>query len=259
LRFAVHTILESPRMELLRAIINRFRNASRRAIQVEPAAGYDLWAATYDNQPRNLMFHLDEMLFTGLLAQIDLRNKSVIDIGCGTGRHWEQILKQKPADLAGYDVSGEMLKRLREKYPGARAWLLRGHALKETGDASCDAIISTLVMAHIADLEGTFAEWNRILKRPGEIIITDYHPAALAKGADRTFRHDQELISIRNHVHPIEDVRQLIARLGWRELDFKELKIDETVEQFYEEQNTLDVYRRFYGVPIIYGWRLKKE
>lgn len=246
-------------MDLLKTIINRFRNASTRAIQVEPATGYDLWAATYDNQPRNLMFHLDEVLFTSLLAQIDLRNMSVIDIGCGTGRHWEKILRQIPAELTGYDVSGEMLKRLREKYPGARAWMLHGQTLQETADASCDLIVSTLAVAHIADLEGAFAEWNRVLKRPGEVIITDYHPTALARGADRTFRHSQELVSIKNHVHPIEEIRRLIKRLGWREMDFRESKIDETTRPFYEEQNALKIYKRFCGVPIIYGGRWKKE
>src|SRR5579859_4377929 len=126
-------------MELLKTIFKHFGSDSgRRPIQAEPAAGYDLWAATYDNQPRNLMFHLDEMLFSDLLARTDLRNKTVVDIGCGTGRHWGKILRQKPAELAGYDVSGEMLKRLREKYPAAHVWLLHGQGLKETVDASCD-------------------------------------------------------------------------------------------------------------------------
>jgi ubiquinone/menaquinone biosynthesis C-methylase UbiE len=246
-------------MSLFRAIVKRFRNQSaHRQSLTEPAAAYDLWAASYDEQPRNLMLHLDDIVFTTLLAHADLQNKTVVDIGCGTGRHWDQILKQKPAGLVGYDVSAEMLKRLHRKYPEARTWLLQNKVLDEMHDASADVVISTLTIAHIEDLAGAFAEWNRILKSRGEVILTDYHPAAFEKGADRTFRYKDRLISIRNYVHPIIETKQLIEDLGWEELEFIELIIDETVKHFYEEQNALDVYRRFYHTPIIYGWRMSK-
>ncbi len=246
-------------MSLLSAIINRFRNdSSGRRVPTEPAAAYDLWAPTYDAQPGNLMLHLDEIIFARLLAQLDLRDKTVVDIGCGTGRHWGQILKQRPADLVGYDVSPEMLKRLHEKYPEARAWLLRGETLDKMKQASADVMVSALALAHIENLEGALKEWNRILRRTGAVVITDYHSAAFEKGADRTFRHNNELISIRNYIHPIKDLRLWFKGLGWEEEEFVEMKIDETMKRFYEQQNALHVYRRFYDTPLIYGWRLRK-
>src|SRR5436190_1435686 len=83
--------------------------------EVEPAAAYDLWAATYDEQPCNPILHLDGILFRRLLATVDLPGRTIVDIGCGTGRHWAEVLHQKPAALSGYDVSAEMLKRLLRK------------------------------------------------------------------------------------------------------------------------------------------------
>src|SRR5262245_17593422 len=53
-----------------------------------PAAAYDRWAATYDSQPDNVVFALEGPLFTELLARVVIEKKIVIDIGCGTGRHW---------------------------------------------------------------------------------------------------------------------------------------------------------------------------
>jgi len=230
---------------------------SARSRAVEPAEAYDLWAATYDDQPGNLILHLDEVVFSHLLAKVDLHTKAVLDIGCGTGRHWAQVLERRPASLAGCDVSSEMLKRLRLKFPGANAQLLRDSALLEAS-ASIDVVLSTLAIAHVADLSGMFSEWDRILKSQGEIILTDFHPAALEKGADRTFRHNGELISIKSHIHSLEKIRRLARDLNWNEAEFMELKIDETVKHYYAEQNALPAYERFRNTPIIYGFRLKK-
>src|SRR5471030_2852942 len=85
----------------------------------EAAPAYDLWAENYDNQPGNLMLDLDEIVFGRLLANVDIKNKRVADIGCGTGRHWGKILKQQPQQLSGFDVSAGMLRKLQMKFPQA--------------------------------------------------------------------------------------------------------------------------------------------
>ena len=74
-----------------------------------------------------------------------------------------------------------MLNKLHYKYPEAETYLLQENNLKESKDGSCDIIISTLVVAHIQNLENAFIEWSRILKNNGEIIITDFHPLTLQK------------------------------------------------------------------------------
>src|SRR5437773_5635220 len=120
------------RMSLFSTIITRMtRGASKADASVEPAAAYDLWAESYDEQPGNLMLHLEDTVFNRLLAKVNLGQKTVVDIGCGTGRHWNQILQREPEELLGCDVSAEMLKRLHQKYPAARTYLTQGHALVE--------------------------------------------------------------------------------------------------------------------------------
>ena len=86
--------------------------------------------------------------------------------------------------------------------------------------------------------------------------------SALVEGEWRTeapfFRHNRRLIAIKNHVHSIEEIKQLTLGLNWNEVEFMELKVDETLKHYYEEQNALHIYRRFRNTPIICGWRLKK-
>jgi hypothetical protein len=91
------------------------------------------------------------------------------------------------------------------------------------------------------------------------MIITDYHPAALSKGGQRTFREAGKTIAIRNHVYPIKKIRAIAGRLGLQEVTVIEKKIDETMKPYYEKQQALATYQRFQGVPIIYGIHLKKS
>jgi ubiquinone/menaquinone biosynthesis C-methylase UbiE len=237
--------------------LRQYLPASQRK-ESDPAAAYDIWALSYDHQPDNLMLALDEELCVGLFSRASLTGAVVVDIGCGTGRHWAKLFGQGPSRLVGYDVSPGMLNILQKKHPQAETYLLRGQHLAELEDASCDLVLSTLTIAHIPDLEGALAEWNRVLKPGGEMIITDYHPSALARGGQRTFREGGSVIAIRNHIYPIRRIRELTRKFGLQELSITERRIDDTMRPYYEKQNALAVFGRFYGVPIIYGIHLKK-
>src|SRR5690606_5392869 len=85
----------------------------------EPAPAYDAWSGAYDHQPGNLMLDLDEALVAAFIDRSKIENKTIVDVGCGTGRHWNKILDKSPNKLSGFDVSPGMLARLNEKFPGA--------------------------------------------------------------------------------------------------------------------------------------------
>lgn len=153
----------------------------------EPEVAYNLWAGSYDSQAVNLMLALDEEIFFDLLNNINIKNKIIADVGCGTGRHWKKIFDQKPKIIIGFDVSEGMLNMLQQKFPQAKTHHLVNDELEGLEKESCDIIFATLTIADIEHAEKALEEWNRVLKPGGEMIITDYHPAALAKGGKRTF------------------------------------------------------------------------
>jgi len=245
---------------------NKLRNKLRNQLssrlfplkEMEAEDAYNIWSSGYDDQPDNLMLALDEALFTGLIATVDFHNKTIVDVGCGTGRHWEKIYAKQPALIIGYDVSERMLKILKEKFPEAKTHQLKSNRLEGLENNSCDILISTLAIAHISDIENAFAEWNRVLKANGHIIITDYHPDALLKGGNRTFTHNGKLIAVKNYIHPTERIKDIADKLGFKFNTFIEKRIDERVKHFYEKQNALKVYERFMGMHIIYGTHLTK-
>ncbi|MDP4131971.1 MAG: class I SAM-dependent methyltransferase [Bacteroidota bacterium] len=220
---------------------------------------YDQWSATYDSQPDNLMLALDEQLTAELLKGISLQSKIIADIGCGTGRHWEKIRKGNPGRIFGFDVSAGMLAILKQKYPQAETFLLRDNHLPGLENDSCDLLLSTLTIAHIRNPAQSMKEWCRVLKPGARMLITDYHPAALAKGARRTFSHNHQTIAIRNYIHSIEKLNKIARQLGLKQVRFIERKIDETVKSYYDKQQAIALYEDFYGTPIIYGLLLIKS
>lgn len=226
--------------------------------ETEPEAAYDQWAVQYDDQPGNLMLALDEELFNGFCHETPIKDKIIADIGCGTGRHWNKILQRNPRQLMGFDVSREMLAVLRSKFPDTKTTHLTDNRLPGLADHSCDLIISTLTIAHIKEIKEALQEWDRVLKPGGTIFITDYHPDALARGGNRTFKHQDKTIAVRNHIHPIEKLRSIAKELNLQVSHFTDRKIDESVKWYYENKNALALFHKFNGTPIIYSLSLKK-
>src|SRR6185369_11473666 len=103
-------------MQVLKNIKRRLANLLRPKKEIAPGPGYDLWSETYDEQPGNPIVYLDEIVFDKIIADMTIKDKIVVDIGCGTGRHWKKLLTKQPEELIGYDASSGMLKKLRQKY-----------------------------------------------------------------------------------------------------------------------------------------------
>lgn len=240
-------------------IVERFNSLSlKRNLVSKPDAAYDLWAADYDSQPDNMMLAWDEEIFSSLINTMDLHNKIIADIGCGTGRHWKKIYDRQAQKLIGFDVSEGMLSMLKQKFPESETYHLLNGELKELENQSCDIIFSTLTIAHIKNAKEALHEWNRILKAGGEIIITDYHPTALAKGGRRTFNYHGKTIAVKNYVHSIAKLKGIARQLDLEVIHFIEKSIDESAKPYYEKQHAIAVYEAWKGMPLIYGIHLKK-
>lgn len=223
-----------------------------------PTEAYNLWSESYDQETDNLMLYYDNIILASLLSKTEIVGKTIFDYGCGTGRNWPLMQKFNPAKITGGDVSPEMLLKLKAKYERAETFLLNESNSFEGVTWKCDIIVSTLVIAHIKNLQKLFSDWNRILNDRGVIIITDFHPVILARGGERTFRHGDEIIKIENFVHPIDEIEKLLGEYGFSTKQIIEKKVEEDVKYFYERHNALQVYEKFKGDPFIYGLLLSR-
>lgn len=250
-------------MSLLNTIKNGIRRFVRKDTALDAAKAYDIWASSYDAQQDNLLIYLDELVFAEMSKDISFEGKVVADIGCGTGRHWQSLLAGKPSRLIGYDVSREMIGMLQQKFPQAEAYVLKDQSLPGLQDESCDIILCNLVIGYIENLEATFAEWNRILKRNGIVMISDLHPSAMQRGGDRSFTHENRKVLIRSYTHPLQKIRALAADIEWGEEVYIEKIMDESIQPFYAVRNMLHeyelIYKTNYNAAVLYGCRFKKR
>jgi malonyl-CoA O-methyltransferase len=155
---------------------------------VPTAAGYDRWAPTYD-EDGNPTVALEERAFRAWLTGRNVRGRRILDLGCGTGRH-ALALARRGAQVVGVDPSQGMLARACAK-PGAGrvAWILApaGERLPLCSKRF-DAVVSALVLEHVADLEGFFREARRAARPGAPLYVSAMHPAMLLRGSRAGFR-----------------------------------------------------------------------
>lgn len=239
----------------LRGVVGRARRSPPRLSSRE---AYRLWSQSYDHDPDNPVIALEEPLFDQLLADAPVTDKVVVDVGCGTGRHWNRLLALRPRLLHGVDDSPEMMARLRERHPEATLHLRTGNTLAELADGSVDLVVSTLMLGYAHDVAEELREWTRLLRPGGEIVFTDLHPEALRAGAKRTFTHLGVTFEIEHKVYTIEQLHGVFAALHLEILARRERRLDDSVRAIYERRNHLEGFRRGFGTPLVLGFHLRR-
>jgi SAM-dependent methyltransferase len=147
--------------------------------------GYDRWASVYDHEA-NPLLPLEEPLVREALGEVS--GRSVLDLGCGTGRHtlW---LAGTGALVTAVDFSDVMLARARAK-PCADLVRFVVHDLHRPlpfSDGSFDAVVSGLVLEHLRELRPFFGEARRVLKPGGQAVVSAMHPAMFLRGVQARF------------------------------------------------------------------------
>jgi malonyl-CoA O-methyltransferase len=146
--------------------------------------GYDRWAAVYDHDG-NPLVGLEEPAVRAAVGAV--RGLDVLDLGCGTGRHalW---LSAAGAAVTAVDFSEGMLAEARRK-PGAGAvrFIVHDLHLPLPFGAEFDLVVSGLVLEHLRELDGFFAEAHRVLRPGGTAVISAMHPAQFLRGTQARF------------------------------------------------------------------------
>lgn len=178
--------------------------------------GYDRWAPVYDHDANPLQA-LEEPHVRELLG--DVRGLTVLDLGCGTGRHtlW---LAAHGADVTAVDFSDGMLAEARRK-PGADAVRFVVHDLHEPlpfADAAFDRVVSGLVLEHLHDLNGFFREAYRVLRPGGVAVVSGMHPAMMLRGTQARFTDPAtgEVVRPGSQPHRLSDFVMAAVRAGFR-------------------------------------------
>ena len=142
---------------------------------------WDSKAADWDKQvgehgDMNRRLNSDPVLWE-LLG--DVRQKSILDAGCGTGYLCRQLMR-KGARVTGIDISPEMIKIAAQKAAqhelGMALKVECASELTTQKDQYFDAVIANYVLMDLPDMQGAVKNFYRVLKSGGTAIIVLTHP-----------------------------------------------------------------------------------
>jgi SAM-dependent methyltransferase len=129
---------------------------------------YRAWSEFYD-RPGNGLFALEEPIIRDILDP--LPPGRALDAACGTGRH-AGYLASLGHEVIGVDASPDMLARARAKIPTGQFHEADLHHLPLPAD-HVDVVVCALALTCVPDLRPVFAEFARVLRPGGHLVISD--------------------------------------------------------------------------------------
>lgn len=180
---------------------------------------YNDWSATYDSDG-NLTRDLDLTVTLATLA--NRRFRSILELGCGTGKNTE-LLARLGERVHALDFSFGMIEKAKAKLDSSnvtfeiaditRAW--------PCDSQSFDLVVCNLVLEHIQDLSFIFSEAFRVLIDAGHFFVCELHPYRQYQGTVARFERT-ETTEITAFVHHLSDFTNAAAASGLRLVSIKE-------------------------------------
>ena len=162
----------------------RLRDRGVLVEQVSAATVYEQVSAGYDADAGGGLFATDEPVVAEYLAR---REPGVaLDAACGTGR-FAEFLARRGHRVIGVDSSPDMLALARQRVPGAK-FHIAGLDRLPLPDDSVDVIVCALALEHVASLDPVLAEFARVLRPGGDLVISDVHHELVTRGSVMTAR-----------------------------------------------------------------------
>ena len=129
------------------------------------------------------------------VAELELRGRRVLDLGCGLGGASVALARDHGARVVGADIDAGVLERAQALVDEAGLSNTASLERIEPGpltyaDASFDVVHLKAVSCHLQDLVGFFSEIRRVLRRGGHLCGSDWFKL----GDNTAFREYDELL-----------------------------------------------------------------
>jgi SAM-dependent methyltransferase len=133
----------------------------------------DAYAAITDTKPHNAYY--ERPATQSLIG--DVKNKTILDIGCGPGAYSEWLV-DRGAQVVAVDANEKMLSHARNRLGGRATYHLANmeEPLTFLGNNAFDGILSALAITYVRDHKALFAEFGRVLRDKGWFVFSTEHP-----------------------------------------------------------------------------------
>lgn len=193
---------------------------------------YNTWASQYDsdlNKTRDLeAFALKENLENLLFG-------SCLEVGCGTGKNTEWLLK-RASEILAVDLSEEMLKKAKSKISSDKVKFLQANLLDPWSFVTTkfDFIIFSLVLEHIENLDIVFKKASESVNAGGYVYVGELHPFKQYSGTKARFETAEGLQIVPCFNHHVSDFTGAAKEFGLQIIEMKE---------FFDDNNPNNIPR----------------
>jgi len=219
--------------------------------------GYTAWASRYDaDNDDNPLISLEATVLDAMLSSCD--NGRALDAACGTGRQ-EARLASLGYEVVGVDATHAMLDVARRNHPGTQ--YVQGDLRSlPAADAEFNLVLCTLALTHVAELDQVIAEFARVTRPGGQVVIVDVHPVQVLLGSHVPVTTQAAVAAVRNNMHLTS--RYLAA------FDACGLKVERCEEPVFTAAEAAKLPAADYigeanriafaGTPALLAWKLRK-
>ena len=181
---------------------------------------YNIWAAQYDTNNNKTRDFEAQALRASL---VNIPFESCLEIGCGTGKNTEWLIK-KAKHVTAVDLSDEMLAKAKEKIISNKVQFRQADIIISWTfrDKLYDLVTFSLVLEHIQNLDHIFKETSASLISGGHVYIGELHPYKQYSGTKARFDTEdgQQVLECFNH--NISDFTQTAKKYGLALVDINE-------------------------------------
>ena len=219
------------------------------------SSGYERWAPAYDRP--NPAIDLEQRVVHPMLRRAPVGR--ALDAGCGTGRH-AAFLADLGHIVDGVDVTPAMLAVARAKVPGATFHVGTFDAVPAAG-ATFDVVVCSLALTHTADLGPAIAEFARVLRPGGWLVVADIHPVAVVFGAGAVFPDEPQTLSyVPNLKHELSSYVAAARAAGLTVEECHEIALEESEMAMSPAFAVAPeaVRQALLGMPFLVVWRFER-
>jgi ubiquinone/menaquinone biosynthesis C-methylase UbiE len=220
------------------------------AVALETRSAYARWAPLYPPVAHNPAMRAEQEAMAKLWPPV--RGRVALDLACGSGRYSRVLREEGAADVVAVDSCEAMLAQV-ESAQRVIASMMR----LPFAEASFDVVICGLALGHAGDIHVFMAEMARILRRGGDLLYSDIHPAAAKAGLVRSFKDTEG----RTHTVPhrcfeVAAQYEALTAAGLFVRGVEEVRVgQELTERFPKSE---DFYRDWHGIPLLLAVRASK-
>lgn len=165
------------------------------------------YSAYYDLIYRDKDYRGEVSYVRHLIDRYSPSGKSVLELGCGTGRH-AVLLQQRGLHVTGVDKSAGMLQLARNRLNGSDLKFLEGDILNFRSNTQYDIVVSLFhVMSYMngkEDLKAAFTTAFEHLQEGGIFIFDCWHGPAVLNDppVSRQKKFEDETLEVKRRSYP---------------------------------------------------------